>query len=132
MLEKYFNVMIETILNHHLLQYFLIELNMNMTHEGHNIVYPIIAIHMIYHHLISTNAPTQFLIKLTKNYKHNILQLFTDGISHEDQQHINDNNTMITITYLLMFCKLVKMNSSSNDIISNYMPSITIPATNQN
>ena len=89
LLEKYLQAMIKSTNHHHLLQYFVVELNLHITQEGHNIKHPTITIHTIYRHLIATNAPLTFNIKSIKKYKPNISQLTM--YPHNNKLH--DDNT---------------------------------------
>ena len=53
--------------------------------------HPTITIHTIYHHLITTNAPTQFQIKSTKKYRPNISQLTTEYTPTGQHQQSNED-----------------------------------------
>ena len=83
--------MIKSVSHHHLLQYFIIELTTHIAQAGHNMKYPTITIHTIYHHLITTNAPTQFQIKSTKKYRPNISQLTTEYTPTGQHQQSNED-----------------------------------------
>ena len=92
LLEKYLKAMIKLVSHHHLIQYFIIELNTQIAQAGHNMKHPMITIHTIYHHLITTNAPTQFQIKSTKKYRPNISQLTTEYTPTDQQQQSNEED----------------------------------------
>ena len=70
----------------------MIELNTHIAQAGHNRKHATITIHTIYHHLIPTNAPTQFKIKSTKKNRPNISQLTTEYTPMDQHQQSNDDN----------------------------------------
>ena len=110
LLEKYLHAMTKSTEHHYLLQHFLVDLNLHIAREGHNITHPTMTVHTIYRHLVATNAPTTFTIKSTKKYKPNISQLSTaklnvdnqeqsiqnNEVSPTNQSHDNDNNNNST------------------------------------
>ena len=100
LLDKYLQAMSKSMPHHHLLQYFIVDLNMHIAHQGHNKYHPTMTIHTIYQHLLSTNAPINFQTKQIKKFKPNISQLTsnqipTDTISTTkfDDAKIDTNHT---------------------------------------
>ena len=92
LLEKYLQAMIKSTNHHHLLQYFVVELNLHIAQEGYNIKHPTITIHTIYCHLITTNTPVSFNIRSTNKYKPNISQFKTPR-QNNDIDHKPDDTT---------------------------------------
>ena len=95
--------MTKSMVYHHLLQYFIINLNIHISQHGHAHSHPTMTIHTIYQHLLTTNAPVTFQMKMAKKFRPNIAQLTTSKQDHceqitqtpDDQPQIeidNDNN----------------------------------------
>ena len=83
LVEKYLQAMTKSPVHHHLLQYFIINLNLHIAQRGHNQEHPIITIYTIYQHLNITNAPTQFQLISFKKYKPNISQISSTTATNE-------------------------------------------------
>ena len=86
LVEKYLHAMAKSTIHHHLLQYFIIDLNIHIAQQGHDTDHPTMSIHSIYQHLLVTNAPQQFQIRNVKKFKPNISKLSTN----QDQTETND------------------------------------------
>ena len=96
LLEKYLQAMSKSVIHHHFLQYYVVELNLHISRHGHNDRHPSLTIQSIYRHLLSSNAPITFQLKNTKKFRPNIAQFTANNISDEQIQH--DNNKHITST----------------------------------
>ena len=96
LIEKYLHAMAKSTTHHYLLQYFIIDLNLHISRNGHDENHPTITVHTIYQHLLITNAPTQFQLTTSKKFKPNILQLITDKFSDATLQRKLDNDQIPT------------------------------------
>ena len=96
LLEKYLQAMSKSVIHHHFLQYYIVELNLHISRHGHNDRHPSLTIQSIYRHLLSSNARITFQLKNTKKFRPNIAQFTANNISDEQIQH--DNNKHITST----------------------------------
>ena len=100
LIEKYLNAMATSSIHHHLLQYYIIDLNLHIAQKGHGQDHPTLTIHSIYQHLLITNAPQNFIVKNNKRYKPNISQLsiaqngnnITTDHTYEDSPKDNKEN----------------------------------------
>ncbi len=90
LLEKYLQAMSKSIHHHHLLQYYIIELNLHTFQQGCGHSYPTVTIHAIYQHLSITNGPFHVQLEITKKYKPNISQFVsenTPGTMTQENKH---------------------------------------------
>ena len=112
LVEKYLHAMAKSISHHHLLQYFIVDLNIHISQNGHDRNHPTMSIQSIYQHLIITHAPVQFHMKTMKKFKPNISQLNIDessdfkiqnnpeNIPHLTDENVNTNNKELSM-YIL-------------------------------
>lgn len=90
LLEKYLQAMTKLLPHHHLLQYFIIDLNCHITQQGHAHSHPTMSIHTIYQHLIATNAPINFQLKPTKKFRPNISQFTSEKNPHDTDTNLHE------------------------------------------
>ncbi len=102
LLEKYLQAMSKSVIHHHFLQYYIIELNLHISRHGHNNRHPSLSIQSIYRHQISSNAPITFQLKNIKKFRPNIAQLTTNNfnegrLQYNDNTHITSHTENINI-----------------------------------
>ena len=88
--EKDLQAMTESMYHHHLLQYFIINLNLHISQQGYAHSHPTMTVYTIYQHLITTNTPVNFQLKSFKKFKSNMSQFTLDQMTPEKSTLLNN------------------------------------------